>query len=147
MLEKDIATELKEAMKAGDKVKVSVLRLLTSEIKNKKIEDRVQELDETVVAGQIQKMVKRYKESIEKFAEGGRQDLVEKETAELSVLEQYLPEQLSEEALGGIVDKAIERTGASSIRDMGKVMGQVLGEVAGRADGSLVSKLVKSKLS
>ncbi|MDP8299512.1 MAG: GatB/YqeY domain-containing protein [Candidatus Tantalella remota] len=100
MLEKKIAKNLKAALKEGDKVKVSVLRMLVSAINNKKIEARVQEMDDDNVLGTIQKTVKQHKESIEKFSEGGREDLVDKEKAEMAVLEEYLPEPISVEVAG-----------------------------------------------
>jgi uncharacterized protein YqeY len=148
MLEKKIAEQLTQALKDGEKVKVSVLRMLISEIKNKKIADRVkEELEDGKIIALIQKMARQHKESIEQFKQGGRQDLVDKEMAELGVLEEYLPEQISEEELIKIVTESIEKTGATSSKDMGKVMGEVLGRVAGRADGKLVSKIVKERLS
>ena len=148
MLEKKIAEQLGQALKDGEKVRVSVLRMLISEIKNKKIADRIkEELEDGKIIGLIQKMARQHKESIEQFKQGGRQDLVDKEMAELGVLEEYLPEQLSEEEIIKIVTSSIEKTGATSAKDMGKVMGEVLGRVAGRADGKLVSKIVKERLS
>ena len=124
-----IQGELNEALKAGEKVKVSVLRMLISEMKNKKIADRVKELDDEGVIAVVHKMVKQHKESIEQFKQGGRDDLVASETAELAVLEEYMPEQLSEEEIIEIVESVIQKTGASSPQDMGKVMGAVIGQV------------------
>lgn len=149
MSENDIIQDLKQALKSGDKVKLSVLRMLVSEIKNKKIADRTQEkeLEETKIVSLVQKMVRQHEESIEKFKEGDRQDLVDKETAELNILKGYMPEPLSEEELARIVAESIERTGAVSAKDMGKVMGDVLGRAAGRADGKIVSRIVKEKLT
>jgi hypothetical protein len=147
MREKDLSNELKEALKSGNKVKLSVIRMLMSEIKNKKIEDRADELDEKTLTGLTRKMARRYKESIDKFREGGRQDLVDKESAELEVLEQYLPEQMPEKQVEAIVDRVISETGATTIKDMGKVMGPVLDEISGRCDGGTVSRIVRSRLS
>ncbi|MFC1548512.1 GatB/YqeY domain-containing protein [Candidatus Omnitrophota bacterium] len=147
MSENELMNDLKQALKSGDKVKVSVLRMLITEIKNKKIADRVEELDDSKILPLMQKMARQHKESIEIFNEGGRQDLVDKETTELKILEEYLPEQMSQEELERIVSESIEKTGAASPKDMGKVMGEVLGRVAGRADGGTVSKIVKEKLS
>lgn len=146
MLEKDIQNLLKEAMKAGDKTKVSVFRMLLSDIRNKKIEERVDDLGEDGVLSVMQKTAKRHKESIEKFKEGSRDDLVEKETQELAIIEEYLPEELAEEELAKIVSEAIERTGAQGQKDMGRVMGEVMGQVKGRADGSIINKIVREKL-
>lgn len=147
MLEKKIAENLKEALKAGDKVKVSVLRMLISSINNKKIEARVKEMDDDNVLGAIQKTVKQHKESIEKFKEGGREDLVVKESAEMAILEEYLPEPVSAEELAKIVAESIAATGAASPADMGKVMNDVMSKVKGRADGKLIGGMVKEKLA
>ncbi len=149
MLEKNISETLKTALKEKDQVKVSVLRMLISDIKNRKIADKTQdkELDDEKVIAVIKKMVRRYKEAIEKFTEGGREDLVSKEAEELKVLETYLPEEMSEEELAKIIDEAIAATGAASPGDMGKVMSAVMGKVQGRADGKVISALVKEKLS
>ncbi len=147
MLEKQITEELKDALKSGQKVKVSVLRMLISEMKNRKIADRVKELEDEKVIGLIQKMARRHKESIEQFKQGNREDLVKKETEELAVLEVFLPEQISEEELAGIISGSIERLGAGSPKDMGRVMSDVMARVGGRADGKVISRMVKEKLT
>ncbi len=147
MLEKNIAETLKQSLKNGEKIRVSVLRMLRSEIANKKIEDGVKELDDEKVAVIVQKMARQHKESIEQFRKGGRDDLVKKETEELAVLEEYLPEQLSEEELSRIISESITRTGASSPGDMGRVMSDVMSRVQGRADGKTVNRIVKEKLT
>ncbi len=148
MTEKEIQDALKQALKSGDKTAKSALRMFVSEIKYKKIEDLIKgEIPEEKMAGVLNKMMKRYKESIEQFGAGGRQDLVDKEKAEMEVLAKYLPAQLSDGEIAKIVAEAIAESGASSIKDMGKVMKLALERVKGRADGSLVSKLVKEKLS
>jgi hypothetical protein len=147
MLETKIIEHMKEAMKGGNKVALSVLRLAVSELKNKKIEDRVKELSDEKVISVLQKMLKRYKESIEQFRKGNRQDLVEKETTEMKVIEQFLPEQMSADEMDKLVKDTIGETGASSIRDMGKVMALISSRAGGRVDGRTVSELVKNKLS
>jgi hypothetical protein len=147
MIEKEINETLKSALKGGEKVKVSVLRMVMSEIGNKKIADRVKELDDEKVIDLIQKMARRHKESIEQFREGGREDLVMKETEELAVLDAYLPEQLSEEEVTRIISESIEHTGATSLKDMGKVMNDCMSRIKGGADGKLISRIVKEKLS
>ena len=126
MLENDINEALKQALKAGEKVKISSLRLLINEIKNKKIADRVEKLEDEKVIGVIQKMAKQRKDSIEQFKKGDRLDLAEKETEELAVLEEYLPEQMSEEELAGIVAESIKAVGATSMKEMGNVMKELL---------------------
>ena len=146
MLEKKIQDEIKQAMKDGQKEKVSVLRMVMSEIKNKKIADGVDELDDQKVTALIQKKARQHKESIEKFREGGRDDLVEKEIRELAVIEEYLPEAMTEEELTGIVAGCIEELGASSGKDMGRVMKEGISRVEGRADGKQISRMVKEKL-
>ena len=147
MLENDINEALKQALKAGEKVKISSLRLLINEIKNKKIADRIEKLEDEKVIGVIQKMAKQRKDSIEQFKKGDRLDLAKKETEELAVLEEYLPEQMSEEELAGIVAESIEAVGATSMKEMGNVMKEVMGRVQGQADGKKVSELVKKLLS
>lgn len=140
-----IMADMKEAMKAKDMMKVSTLRLLLSEIKNKEIDKRGELTDEEIYAV-IQKAVKQRKESIEQYKNAGRADLVEKEEAELKILESYLPEQLSEEELEKIIDEAIKEAGAASIKDLGKVMKIVMPKVKGRADGKIVNQKVREKL-
>lgn len=147
MLEEKLNDALKEAMKSGEKVKVSTLRMLISEIKNRKIAEKAKELDDDKVTSTIQKMAKQHKESIEKFKEGGRLDLVKKEEEELAILAEFLPEQMPEVELKKIVAEAVAATGASSAQDMGKVMREVMDKVKGQADGKLVNKLVREKLS
>ena len=148
MMEKDFQDALKQALKSGDKVNLSVLRLLISEIKYKKIEDLIKgDLPEDKIIGVLNRMMKRYKESIEQFGAGGRQDLVDKEKAEMEVLSKYIPAQMSEKEVLAIVAAAIHESGAASVKDMGKVMKLTLERANGRADGSMVSRIVKEKLS
>jgi uncharacterized protein YqeY len=147
MLEETISNDLKQALKNGEKDRVSALRMVISEIKNKKIADRTDDLEDGKIAGLLQKMVRQHKESIKQFREGKREDLVEKESAELAVLEAYLPEQMSEDELVGIVSETISELGATSAKDTGKVMKAVMNKVQGKADGKLVSGIVKEKLS
>ncbi|MEA3489068.1 MAG: GatB/YqeY domain-containing protein [Candidatus Omnitrophota bacterium] len=146
MLEKEITEAVKQALKAGEKVKLSALRMLISEIKNKKIADRVETLDDEKVIGIVRKMVRRHKESIEQFKQGGREDLVDKEAAELAVIEEYMPDELSEDEISRIISEVIEKTGAVSPKDMGAVMGAVMDRVKGRANGKIISRMVQEKL-
>lgn len=141
-----IQTDLKESMKARDEVKVSTLRFLLSAVHNAKIEKREELTDEDVI-GVIQKQVKQRKESIESFEKGDRDDLVQKETKELEILEKYLPEQISDSELDILIDKAIKDTSSSSVADIGKVMGKLSSELKGKADMSVVSSVVRKKLS
>jgi uncharacterized protein YqeY len=136
---------LKEAMKSGNRVAVSAIRLSLSEIKNAVIDKR-RPLEDNEVVNILRSGVKKRLESIEMFAKGGRQDLVDKETAELKVLEGFLPAGLPAAELEALVVAAIAETGAASMKDIGKVMKAVLPKVAGRADGAEVNKLIRAKL-
>jgi len=133
-------------MKAKDKVKLSTIRMIMSLIKNAEIDKRGELTDEEIT-GLLQKYAKQRKESIEMYEKGGRQDLVEKEKAELAIVESYLPEQLDENEIKNIVKSTIEEVGASSVKDMGKVMKAVMPKLRGRADGSVVNRIVKELLS
>ena len=144
-LREKIESDVKTALKAGAKDKVSALRMLIAALKNKQI-DRRRQLSEEEVIETIRSLIKQRKDSIEQFTKGQRQDLVDKETAEVAVLEAYLPAQLSREELDVMVRNAVDQTGALGARDMGKVMKAVLSMVGGRADGKLVSELVKQAL-
>ena len=142
-----IVSDLKTAMKARDKDKVQVLRLVESAIKNKAIEKRPDELTEEDVLSVLKKSVKQRKDSIEQFQKANRQDLVDVEQRELSVIETYLPAQLDEAQIQKFVDEAFAETGASSMKDMGAVMKSVMEKTKGNADNKIVSQLVRSKLS
>jgi len=144
-LREKIDTDTKEALKSGAKDKLSTLRMLNAALKNKQIDKR-RSLTEEEVFETVRSLIKQRKDSIEQFAKGGRQDLVDKETAEVAVLEVYLPQQLSREELEVMVRDAVAQTGAQSARDMGKVMKALIPMVGGRADGKLVSELVKNAL-
>lgn len=144
-LRETIDADIIQALKAGAKDKLSTLRMLSAALKNKQIDKRRQ-LTEEEVAETVRTLIKQRKDSIEQFGKGGRQDLVEKETAEVAVLEVYLPQQLSREEIEPLVREAVAQTGAQGARDMGKVMKALLPLVGGRADGKLVSELVKQAL-
>ena len=136
---------LKEAMKSGDRVAVSAIRLSLAEIKNAAIDKR-RALEDNEIVNILRSGVKKRHESIEMFTKGGRQDLVDKESAEIKVLEGFLPAGLSAAELEALVAAAIAETGAASMKDIGKVMKAVLPRVAGRADGSEINKLIRAKL-
>ncbi|MGB9667371.1 MAG: GatB/YqeY domain-containing protein [Thermosulfidibacteraceae bacterium] len=146
MLKERISNDMKEAMKNKDSVKVSALRLLLSEIKNKEIDKRGDLSDEEILAV-IQKAVKQREESIEHYRKGNREDLVEKEMRELEILKSYLPDSLSHEELERIIDETIKEVGALGIKDMGKVMKALMPKVKGRADGKVVNEKVRERLS
>jgi uncharacterized protein YqeY len=145
-LKERITEDMKSAMRSGEKEKLAAIRSITAAIKQREVDERIT-LDDAQVTAVIEKLVKQRKESIAQFEAGGRADLVAKESAELAILTAYLPEQLSDAELEALIARAIADTGASSVKDMGKVMGQVKAAAAGRADMSKVSALIKSRLS
>lgn len=145
LLEK-IKQDLDNALKAGRVVEVSTLRFVISKTDNARIA-KGSELSDDEALSEIAKEAKRHKESIEAFRSAGREELAQKEEAELKVLSGYLPEEMSREEIAKFVDEAISEAGASSISDMGKVMSKVMEKVKGRADGGSVSAIVKEKLS
>jgi len=140
-----ISDEMRAAMKAREQTRVSTLRMLMAAMKNTQVE-KGHELSDDEVLEVVAREAKRRRESMEAFEKGGRSELVEKEGAELAVLEAYLPEQLGEDELGALVDEAIAETGASSPKEMGAVMKVVMGKVKGRADGAAVSAMVRARL-
>ncbi len=144
-LKAQISEDMKSAMKAGDKDRLKVLRLILAAIQQIEIDQRT-ELDDAGVLGVLDKMIKQRRDSVSQFKDGGRQDLVDIELAEITVLQTYLPEQLSESELDEIIGQAIEDSGAEGIRDMGKVMGQIKAKAAGRADMAAVGAKVKQRL-
>ncbi|MFN0728091.1 GatB/YqeY domain-containing protein [Polaribacter gochangensis] len=147
-LEKLIMNQLKAAMKSKDTVALQALRAVKSAILLAKTENGAgNELPEDLELKILQKQVKQRKDSAAIFLEQGRQDLAEPELAEAAIIEQFLPEALSEEEVEKIVISAIQKTGASGMKDMGKVMGMVSKELAGQADGKTISTLVKKNLS
>jgi hypothetical protein len=144
-LREQIDGDIKDAMKSGAKDKVSALRMLSAALKNKQIEKRAP-LAESEIVDTVRSLIKQRKDSIEQFAKGGRQDLVDKETAEVAVLEVYLPRQMAREEIEKIVREVIAQTGSQGAKDMGKVLKALVPLLAGRADNKLVSELVKSSL-
>jgi len=145
-LKDQITEDMKSAMKAGDKDRLKVVRLIRAAIKQIEVDQRI-ELDDAAVLIVLDKMVKQRRDSIEQFQKGNRNDLANIELAEIVVLKDYLPEQLSDEELDAMIDEAISSTAAESIRDMGKVMGQIKAKVAGRADMGAVGAKVKVRLA
>ena len=145
-LKKQITEDMKSAMKAGEKDRLKVVRLILAAIKQVEVDTRT-ELDDAAVLAVLNKMVKQRRDSVEQFEKGDREDLAAIERAEIEVLQAYLPEQLSAEDLASLVDEVIAATGAEGIRDMGKVMGQIKSRAAGRADMGAVSATVKERLN
>jgi len=132
-------------MKAGDKPRLAVIRLVNAAIKQREVDERIELNDEQVLAV-LDKMVKQRRDSIQQYSDAGRDDLAAQESAEIGVIQEFLPEALSADEIAAIIDAAIAETGAESMRDMGKVMGKVKPQVQGRADVGQVSGLVKQKL-
>lgn len=145
-LKQQITEDMKTAMKARDASRLDAIRLLKAAVQRREVDERI-ELDDEGVLAVIQKMVKQSRDAISQFDAGGRDDLVSKEQHLLSVLEGYLPQQLSGAEIEQLVSAAISQTGAQSIKDMGKVMGKLKGELAGRADMGQVSLTVKQALA
>lgn len=145
-LEEKIAEEMKQAMKAGEKSRLSTIRMIRSSLKNKEIELRRRLEDEDVIKV-ILGMVRKGEESLEQFQAGGRTDLVEKEKAEIEILKSFLPQPLSQEEILKIIDETIQETQASSLKDLGKVMKAVMPRLGGKADGKVINQLVKERLS
>ena len=141
-----IIDDMKLAMKAQDKPALKAIRMILGAIKQKEIDERI-ELDDNQVMAVIQKMVKQRKDSISQFSDAGRTDLVEVEEAELLIINNYMPKQLSQDEIEAAVVKAISDTGADSMKDMGKLMGTLKSQLDGKADMGHVSQLIKSKLS
>lgn len=141
-----IQDDMKQAMKAGDKERLKVVRMLLAAIKQIEVDKRT-ELDDAGVLGVLEKMVKQRRESVSQFRAGNRDDLADIELAEIAVLETYLPAPLSETEVDAMIAKAVADTGATSIRDMGKVMAHLKSNVQGRADMSTVGAKVKAQLS
>ena len=146
-LQQKVMSQLKEAMKAKDKVALESLRAVKSALLLAQTSGDNKELTEEDEIKLVQKLVKQRKESAALYAKQGREDLAEPEQAQAKVLEQFLPEQLSEDDLKQVISKIIEQVGASSMKDMGKVMGMASKQLAGKADGKAISTVVKQLLS
>ncbi|MEC7596678.1 MAG: GatB/YqeY domain-containing protein [Pseudomonadota bacterium] len=141
-----ITDDMKLALKAQDKAALKTIRMILGAIKQKEIDDRI-DLDDNQVMAVIQKMVKQRKDSISQFSDAGRADLVAVEEAELSIINNYMPKQLSQDEIEAAVVKAIADTGAESMKDMGKLMGILKAQLDGKADMGQVSQVIKTKLS
>ena len=142
-----ITADIKAAMIAKESLKLGALRMLQAAIKNREIDMRPEPITSDEVLGVVKKLVKQRKESIDQFQQAGRQDLVDQETAELKVLEVYLPAQMSREQIEALVTEVIAALSAKTIKDMGPVMKEVIAKSGGSADNKIVSEVIKSKLS
>lgn len=138
--------EMVTATKAKDKIRLSAIRMLKTALHNKEI-NLMRPLNESEVLQVLSSMIKQRKDSIEQFAKGGRSDLVEKEEAELKVIQEFMPAQMSEDEVDSLIKKAIEEAGAVSVKDMGKVMKILMPKLTGTADGKMVGEKVKAFLS
>jgi uncharacterized protein YqeY len=145
-LKAQIQEDMKNAMRSGDKERLATVRLILAGIKQREVDERIQ-LEDAQVLNVLDKMVKQRRESITHFESGGRADLVAKENAELQVITGYLPAQLDEGEIDALIAAAIGATGATTIKDMGKVMGAVKAQAAGRADMGVVGAKIKARLS
>jgi uncharacterized protein YqeY len=145
-LKERITDDMKAAMRAGEKERLGLIRMITSAIKQREVDERIL-LDDIQVLSVLEKMIKQRKESLVQFQAGNRQDLVEKEAAEIALLQGYLPSQLSAAEIDALINDAVAATGAASIKDMGKVMAAIKVKAQGRADLGKVGAIIKAKLS
>jgi uncharacterized protein len=144
-LKERITEDMKAAMRSGEKEKLGVIRMITSAIKQREVDERIT-LDDTQVLSVLEKMIKQRKESLVQFQAGNRQDLVDKESAEITLLQGYLPAQLNGAEIDALINEAVAATGAASIKDMGKVMAIIKAKAQGRADMGAVGAKIKAKL-
>ncbi|HET8554308.1 MAG TPA: GatB/YqeY domain-containing protein [Rhodanobacteraceae bacterium] len=140
-----LTDDMKTAMRAGDKSRLGVIRLINAAIKQREVDERI-ELDDAQVLAVLEKMLKQRKDSVKQYDNAGRQDLADVERAEMTVIETYLPAQLSEAEVDALLEAAVSETGASSMRDMGKVMALLKERAAGRADMAVLSQKLKARL-
>ena len=145
-LKQTLTEDMKAAMKAGEKDRLGVIRLMNAAIKQREVDERI-ELDDAAVLAVLEKMVKQRRDSVAQYEAAGREDLAAVERAEIAVIEAYLPEKLGEAEIQAEIDAAIAATGASGPADMGKLMGALKPKLAGRADMGQVSALVKKALA
>ena len=144
-LKERITEDMKAAMRSGEKERLGAIRMITAAIKQREVDERIT-LDDAQVTSVIEKMIKQRKESLVQFQAGGRQDLADKESAEINLLQTYLPAQLSDAELDQLIQEAITATGAANVKDMGKVMGIIKTKAAGRADMGVVGAKIKARL-
>jgi len=146
-LQDNIQSQITDAMRSKDALRLSVLRMMKTAVKNKEIE-KMKTLEEPEVLAVLNSLLKQRRDSVEQFRKGGREELAQKEEAEIKIVEEFLPAAASDDDIRNAIDAAIRETGAASIKDMGKVMKAALTQLAGKtADGGRVSQLVKEKLA
>lgn len=144
-LKERITDDMKAAMRSGEKERLGVIRMITAAIKQREVDERIS-LEDAQVLSVLEKMIKQRKESVEQFKAGSRLDLADKEAAEITLLQGYLPSQLSAAELDALINDAVAATGAASIKDMGKVMAIIKAKAQGRADMGAVGAKIKAKL-
>jgi uncharacterized protein len=144
-LKERITDDMKAAMRSGEKERLGVIRMITAAIKQREVDERIV-LDDSQVLSVLEKMIKQRKESVVQFQAGKRQDLVDKETSEITLLQGYMPSQLSGAEIDALIGEAVAATGAASIKDMGKVMAIIKTKAQGRADMAAVGAKIKAKL-
>ncbi len=144
-LKQRLTEEMKAAMKAGDKARLGVVRSMLAAIKQVEVDSQKQLSDEEIIAV-LDKQVKQRRDSIQQYADAGREDLAEQERYEMTVIQEFLPQPLSDEEIAALIDEAIAETGAAGMQDMGKVMGVLKPKMQGRADMGEVSKRVRARL-
>ena len=145
-LKDGITADMKAALKAKDSARLGSIRLLQAAIQRKEVDERI-ELDDAQVLAVVEKLIKQSRDAIKQFVDAGRQELADKESADVAVWEKYLPEQLSDAEIDALVASALEETGAASMKDMGKVMGVLKPKLQGKADMGQVSAKIKAALS
>ncbi len=146
-IKEQLTADMKAAMKAHDKAKLSVVRMARGAVRQAEIDGGHKELGDEDIIAILSKEVKMRRDSLEEFKKGGREDLIAQTQGEIDILMTYLPQQLSEEEIKALVDEAVAKTGASSMKDMGKIMGMLMPKVKGRADGKTVNTLVRAALN
>jgi uncharacterized protein YqeY len=145
-LKQRINDDIKSAMRSKEADRLTTLRMITAAIKQREVDERIQ-LDDTQVLAVLDKLCRQHRDSIQQYEAGGRKDLVGKETSELNIVQSYLPQQLTDDELKALIQAAVNKTGAATIKDMGKVMGVLKPEIQGRTDMTKASILVKSMLA
>jgi uncharacterized protein YqeY len=145
-LKAQLQSEMKSSMKSGDKLRLLVIRTMLAAIKQIEVDERI-EPDDARIVGILDKMVKQRRESVSQFTTAGRNDLIVIEEAEIVIIKEFLPEALSEKEIAELIEQAISTSGATSIKEMGKVMGILKPQLQGRADIGQVSQLIKSRLA
>jgi uncharacterized protein YqeY len=145
-LKDKLQQDMKDAMRGGDKARLGIIRLILAAVKQREVDERI-ELDDAQITTVLDKMSKQRRDSLQQYEKAGRDDLAGQEQFELDILKSYLPEQLGDAEIDALIEEAVQATGASSMKDMGKVMGQLKNKLQGRADMGAVSGKIKARLA